>query len=781
MYRVFSAAVLLGAIALTVTAQSPSVVRGRVLAADGTALHNVRVAVTAAQSSSPVFTDVDGVFSVTVQAGATLSVTRSGYVPATVAIGNAAEIRLIKAAAISGRILDPAGDPLTGMTVEAHRINGGSPAPEATTAATAVVDDLGDYRVSGLSEGRYEISVIALSPILMPEGALIDPRNGPLRRTIVVNGRDITTEQSPFSTRTYYPGVTAVPEAQPIAVAAGEDRQALDFTAARQSIVPFPLNGAVGVAGAAVQATYRGSIEGTIIGSDGRGVPQAVVQLESDDYPSFPPVVVSDADGHFVFNRLPSIDYRVHAAKAGFLTGWWAKQQPADFGDVIELGANQAVKNADIRLARAGAIEGRVIDERGDPVENAAIQVLEWRYVDGRRQLVDAGGSGARKTDDRGHYRLYGLDPGQYLVRVRVGHVDVQADVSDLAGYAPTYVPASIAAADAQVISLEAGRDYTGADAVLVKASTVSITGRIVSPSGNTGGSLTLAPSVRSGAASGERVGGRRLPDGSFEFPNVPPGEYVIQSFFEYVLRSPATGNQTLTNDEFGVRFVTVNGTDVSGVIVPRSLGSTATGRFVEDASDGTGAHAADVTAVPTDPDRSPRGTGAHTRFTSQFAFEIRGLNGPHVFRIDRPRAGWMLKAVRVNGRDVTDTPIEFGTDQQSIEGLEIVMTRNVTEVSGTVTDARGRFVPHASVVVFSSDRSLWGPFSRFLAEARTDKSGAFEVSRLPPGDYFAAATVGGKEGDLQDPVRLEGLTTGAARVTIDEGQSLQVLLRVSR
>src|SRR6478672_8298954 len=116
MSRAVWLVVLLSAMALTGTAQSPSAVRGRVFAADGIPLHNVRIQVRAgSQPPAPVFSDADGAFTVTATAGGTLSVTKSGYLPATIAIQNAREIRLVKAAAISGRIVDPAGDALAGM------------------------------------------------------------------------------------------------------------------------------------------------------------------------------------------------------------------------------------------------------------------------------------------------------------------------------------------------------------------------------------------------------------------------------------------------------------------------------------------------------------------------------------------------------------------------------------------------------------------------------------------------------------------------------------------
>ena len=97
------------------------------------------------------------------------------------------------------------------------------------------------------------------------------------------------------------------------------------------------------------------------------------------------------------------------------------------------------------------------------------------------------------------------------------------------------------------------------------------------------------------------------------------------------------------------------------------------------------------------------------------------------------------------------------------------------------ILPAYGRPVPHAAVVVFAANRDLWGPLTRYSSEARTDTTGAFSILRLPPGDYFMAAVAGARDGELQDPDRLESLASTAAPVRIDEGQRVQVTLRVSR
>jgi hypothetical protein len=61
--------------------------------------------------------------------------------------------------------------------------------------------------------------------------------------------------------------------------------------------------------------------------------------------------------------------------------------------------------------------------------------------------------------------------------------------------------------------------------------------------------------------------------------------------------------------------------------------------------------------------------------------------------------------------------------------------------ISGHVTDSRSAPVSNYSVVVFSTDRSTWILPSRVLKLARPTQDGSFEVTGLPPGEYWVAAT----------------------------------------
>jgi protocatechuate 3,4-dioxygenase beta subunit len=111
---------------------------------------------------------------------------------------------------------------------------------------------------------------------------------------------------------------------------------------------------------------------------------------------------------------------------------------------------------------------------------------------------------------------------------------------------------------------------------------------------------------------------------------------------------------------------------------------------------------------------------------------------GQVFFRVSAPPA-WVLKSVSIEGVDVTDTPIDLG-GRDGLSGLTIVLTDKVTDVSGQVTDARGRPLKDYAVVVQPSEPKPAPAMTRYLRVVRPDQDGRFRIRGLPPGSYEATA-----------------------------------------
>ena len=105
--------------------------------------------------------------------------------------------------------------------------------------------------------------------------------------------------------------------------------------------------------------------------------------------------------------------------------------------------------------------------------------------------------------------------------------------------------------------------------------------------------------------------------------------------------------------------------------------------------------------------------------------------------------------------------------------------------ISGHVTDATSAPVSNYTVVVFPTDRTKWSVTPRLLRLARPAEDGSFEVSSLPPGEYWVAATdpVEGADvsGDWLKTETLERLSFRATRVTLTERQRVMIVMRLIR
>jgi hypothetical protein len=128
--------------------------------------------------------------------------------------------------------------------------------------------------------------------------------------------------------------------------------------------------------------------------------------------------------------------------------------------------------------------------------------------------------------------------------------------------------------------------------------------------------------------------------------------------------------------------------------------------------------------------------------------------------------------------------PVEIKGD---ISGIAIQFSDAVSEIAGTVRNAKGAAESSASVVVFPIDRQRWtGYGSRFPRRARLTSvslSGTFAVMALPPGDYFVAAIPDTLIDSWQDPKTLDALGRTATRVSLGENEkrSVDLTLTVAR
>ena len=262
--------------------------------------------------------------------------------------------------------------------------------------------------------------------------------------------------------------------------------------------------------------------------------------------------------------------------------------------------------------------------------------------------------------------------------------------------------------------------------------------------------------------------GGQVRPDGTFQLTNVPPGEYVLD-----VQQRPAAlrGMQdiNLSQLEFASMPLSVSGGDIDNLTVVTTPGVTVSGRV---AYQGQGAPkpGLQVMAVPPAGGSSPIGMLLASkalgggRVNQDGTFELRGVAGPQIIRVQGMPVGWALKSVTLDGADITDAVYDFKPGH-NVTGLVVTLTDRLSEITGNVRDGRGQPILDYVLVVFPEDTKLWGPQSRYVQTTRPNQNGTFSVKGLPPGRYLAAVVPALENGMQNDPAVLEQLRAARAQL----------------
>jgi hypothetical protein len=507
--------------------------------------------------------------------------------------------------------------------------------------------------------------------------------------------------------------------------------------------------------GQQVQGTA--SIRGLVTSADTNSpVRRAQVRATSPDTRSSR-LSTTDADGRFELRDLPAGRWTITAAKGGFVTQQLGQRHPFESVEPIALTDGQRV-TANFSLSRGSAITGRVSDEFGDPITGARVQVLRSQIQQGRRRLVPAG-TGAQ-TDDTGSFRVFGLAPGEYYVAASLQAAP--ADSSDNpVSYAPTYFPGTASISDAQRLTLTLGTEQSGINFVLQPVRAVRVSGTIVDSNGAPAQArLTLMPAgfVDEG---GMQIGNaaRVLRDGTFTILNVVPGDYVL------TVNGRSNGNAT---PEVASIPLTVGHDDLSGLSIATSRGGSIRGTITADNNARLPTTNIQVSVQPVRP--TPGGFLPRTQVSSTGTFELNGLIGAHVLRVDRVPDGYVVQSIRANGRDITDAALEFRGSETA--NVQVVLTNRISQVSGAVK-ANGQPVTAASVVLFPEDAAQWVFPSRRVRMVRVDQNGVFRAGSVPPGERYLAVAVDYLElGEFQDPLFLERMRGRATAFSLGEGEN---------
>jgi len=502
-------------------------------------------------------------------------------------------------------------------------------------------------------------------------------------------------------------------------------------------------------------------------------VPGALLQLQRQPATrdSLPIATRTDASGAYRFEKIPAGSYVLLVSAPHHFPTDAAPGRPAGQGKRLDLADGQQLDAFNLQLVPSSAMEGRVLDEFGEPAPGVTMVASQLMQVMGKSRLMPLPRTAV--SDDRGSFRISNLSPGDYYLLALSGPFGMQGGAmlstpaDTRAGFAPTYFPGSGNAVDARPLRLAIGRDNVGLTFAMVPSRLFTVSGRVTdaggaSPAGSVQMLQTQGGDVRAIVPANLIV----RANGTFAYRNVPQGSYVLQA---------------RAGRNFGTALVTVHDRDVADIAIALQPPRTARGHVTFEGGTPPPKEAVRIQVAPVDVVSGPVGGNAlpPVRVNDDWTFELPGLQSVGVVMANAV-PGWQLRRVTLGGEDITDKPHDFRL--RDVTGLEVVLSDRWASVVASVTDVAGNIASDCTVIVFSQDAAKWTWPSRHVVMGRTNQQGVFRIPALPAGGFLAVAVPQGITTSAEvDAVVLESLRGAAARLTLTEGQESSVSLTLVR
>jgi hypothetical protein len=253
-----------------------------------------------------------------------------------------------------------------------------------------------------------------------------------------------------------------------------------------------------------------------------------------------PPEARTDSNGRFLFDQLEAGVYRVQVMKGGFAQA----PQNALVG-TIEVKAGGSVDDVKLALQRGGAIAGRVLDAKGEPIVEVRV-TAQRPTVNGQMAMLTMAGQMAQ-TNDLGEYRIYGLPAGEYYVQAG-GFMGMPPTAPVTSRLAATFFPDAREPRNAKPVTVAAGRTASDVNIRMEMESLFQIRGIVVDDKGQpVEGAMISVTADRMNPGTPpvmppmNRISTQR--DGSFVIVNLPSGGYTITAAQPLILSTQTPGS----------------------------------------------------------------------------------------------------------------------------------------------------------------------------------------------------------------------------------------------
>ena len=440
--------------------------------------------------------------------------------------------------------------------------------------------------------------------------------------------------------------------------------------------------------------------------------------------------------GQFLFLDVPEGLYLLVAVRDGYFPAAYGQRRPTGQGIPVEVTRDSDLFTQ-LQMRRKGAITGRVLDE--NRVGITGVSVVAYRA----RLPLRSAARGV--SDDRGVYRIHGLEPGKYWIR------SASFTLDDGTGLLPTFGPESRESIQARVHQVVLDSDTLEADVRPEQGTLFRFGGGLQCPLGSPPVTVTL--SSETGRKSTQSACGE-----SYQFEGLAPAVYevfaetqdrALSGFIElFVDRNGVNGTVRLApapKVDFEVRRA-----DTSAIA---NFPVTVTGRRQ------------DLAEV-----ESERNIDLPQSTLTAGHWEMHAQAGPGQYiETMVSYRGQVRRSLRVERPpDWYDIFLEMFSQTR----IRIMVSDKPAQIAGTVT-SDSKSVPGVPVFLWPATeearRSLRG-----WRQVLSDTEGHYRFDGLPPGDYRVLATFDFTEVD-EDAIE----EAHAATVRLDASRKATVDLSV--
>lgn len=501
---------------------------------------------------------------------------------------------------------------------------------------------------------------------------------------------------------------------------------------------------------------YR--LEGMVINEHtGRPVPHALVEAVGRSKIA----MLTDSEGRFTIENLPQGSLTLGVRKPGFFAPG-AIENMQSF-TTVAVGPN--MNKCEVRLVPEAGFVGEVTDSDGEPLEGASVQVLAAKLIEGRRQMMSVGRYVT--TDEDGNFHMAGLPAGRYYLAVRpvAGRRRILGEQSKIATTAlPViiYFPASPDLSGATPIDLVPGqREHV--TFTLKRAPAFKLAGMIT---GISAYQRVGPPSIVDDSGQSQ-ISVNRWDEqtGTFEFPPIPAGRYILQTYAVTADKHPSLRREAITLDHnvTDLNVVLESGVSIAVVIRnepgPHPQPSHCVGDFGTAQGDSVDCSkiSAMVNLTPVEP--GPGQVSSQPTSAADPSLILNGvMPGKYIVRVT-PMVPGHVHSVRSAGVDLLRDPLIVPSGGQ-VPPIEVVLRDDGGSVKIRV---RSDNIPkNGRLLLFPEFAPNLPPISLDIGS-----TGEREYGDLPPGDYkvFAFDSIDGLE--YGNPEVMAKYGSKAAIVTI--------------